>query len=60
MKATIGLLKEMIEKTERSFIMNSIIKYTNTKEGPVPDTDIDLEMIIELNTAIEILENFKK
>ena len=58
MERTIRTLKEMKEKTEKSFIQNSIIANTSIVHSPIPDTKADLEMIIELNQAISILENY--
>lgn len=57
MERIIRTLKEMREKTERSFIDNSLIKRNARLDSPVPDTEADLEMIEELNQAISILEN---
>jgi len=59
MERIIRTLKEMREKTERSFIEKSIIASTAEIVGLRPDTKPDLEMIIELNLAISILEDFK-
>jgi hypothetical protein len=57
MERIIRTLKEMREKTERSFIDNSLIKRNARLDSSVPDTEADLEMIAELNLAISILEN---
>lgn len=57
MERTIKTLKEMREKAERSFIENSIIVHRSKLDSSVPDTKLDLEMIIELNQAISTLEN---
>ena len=57
MERTIRTLKEMREKTERSFIEKSIIVHKVKLDDPIPDAKSDLEMIIELNLAISILEN---
>jgi len=57
METIIRILKEMREKSERSFIENSIIVHTAIPESPIPDTKSDLEMIIQLNQAIAILES---
>lgn len=48
----------MREKAEKSFIENSIIVHGARLDRPVPDAKSDLEMIIELNQAISILENY--
>jgi hypothetical protein len=58
MERTIRALKEMREKAEKSFIENSIIVHGARLDRPVPDAKSDLEMIIELNQAISILENY--
>jgi hypothetical protein len=58
MERTIRTLKEMREKAEKSFIENSIIVHRARLDSPVPDAKADLEMILELNQAISILENF--
>lgn len=57
MERTIRTLKEMREKTEKSFIENSIIVHRARLDSLIPDTKSDLEMIIELNQAISTLEN---
>jgi hypothetical protein len=57
MERIIRTLQEMKEKTERSFIDNSIIVHRARLDSPIPDTKSDLEMIIELNHAISILQN---
>jgi hypothetical protein len=58
MERTIRTLKVLREKTEKSFIENSIIVHMSIIGVPIPDTKADLEMIIELNQAISILENY--
>jgi hypothetical protein len=58
MERTIRTLKVLREKTEKSFIENSIISHTSIVHSPIPDTKADLEVIIELNQAISILENY--
>jgi hypothetical protein len=58
MERTIRTLKVLRKKTEKSFIENSIIVHTSIVHSPIPDTKADLEMIIELNQAISILENY--
>lgn len=57
MERIITTLKEMREKTERSFINNSLITLNAKIGSPIPDTISDLKMIHELNEAIIILEN---
>lgn len=57
MERIIRTLQEMKEKTERSFIDNSIITHNSITDSPIPDTTSDLNMIIELNQAISILQN---
>jgi len=57
METIIRILKEMREKSERSFIENSIIVHTAIPESRIPDTRSDLEMVIQLNQAISVLES---
>ena len=51
------MLKEMKGKEEARFIENSLIKRASLIDSPVPDTDADLERIVELNEAISVLNN---
>jgi hypothetical protein len=57
MERVIKTLKDIREKSEKSFIENSIILHRARLDSPVPDVKADLEIIIELNQAISILEN---
>ena len=57
MKQTIEILKKIRENHEMDFITNSIIKRETLKHCPIPDTEYDLDMIIELTLAIDILQN---
>lgn len=58
MKRTIKTLYEMREQAKKSFIENSIIVHQTQRDGPQPDTNSDLELIIELNQSISVLENY--
>ena len=57
MNRIIEMLKEMKGKEEARFIENSLIKRASLIDSPVPDTDADLERIVELNEAISVLNN---
>ena len=57
MNRIIEMLKEMKGKEEARFIENSLIKKACRIDSTVPDTDADLERIVELNKAISVLEN---
>jgi hypothetical protein len=60
MKHTIDTLKQIYKAHSISFINNSIIKIQSLKDSPIPDTQYDLHIIIELKTAIAILETYNK
>jgi hypothetical protein len=57
MERVINLLEEKMDKLKESFIDNSITVYLSKNDSPIPDTNYDLEMIIELNKAISVLQN---
>ena len=57
MERVIRTLKEMRNKAKEDFINNSIYVRNASPNQPTPDTQSDLEMIIELNQAISTLEN---
>lgn len=57
MNRIIEMLKEMKGKEEARFIENSLIKRASPIDSPLPDTNADLERIVELNEAISVLEN---
>lgn len=57
MERIIETLKEMRQKAERRFIDNSLIKRNALIDSPIPDTEADLEDVVELNEAINVLEN---
>ena len=57
MKQTIEILKKIRENHEIDFITNSIIKRQALNDCPIPDTEYDLDMIIELTLTIDILQN---
>ena len=57
MNRVVRLLKEMRVTEEQTFIKNSLIKRASLLTTEVPNTDSDLEKIVELNEAISVLEN---
>jgi len=60
MEKVIDILKEMREKKKVSFIENSIFIHEAQGSCPVPDTQGDLCLIIELNKAISLLQRSLK
>ena len=57
MRKIIEQLKQQREKAKDTFIENSFIKRDCGIDAPCPDTDADLERIVELNEAISVLNN---
>jgi len=57
MERVIRTLKEMRDKAKEDFICNSIYVRKANPNSPIPDTQSDLDMIIELNQSISCLEN---
>lgn len=62
MEQVIQILKNLREEYKQSFIEKSIMEqetYNNNPfySGPIPNTQHDLQIIIELNKAINTLEN---
>lgn len=57
MRRIIKQLEEQKEKAEKTFVKNCLIKRASPVNSPIPDTDLYLEEVYELNQAISILEN---
>jgi hypothetical protein len=56
MEITIRTLCELRNKAERDFIDASVFIRQSTGYGPMPNAQSHLDTIIELNQAIEILQ----
>ena len=62
MEQVIQVLKNLREEYKQSFVEKSITEQETHNNNPaysnpIPDTQHDLQMIIELNKAISTLEN---
>ena len=57
MEHTIKILTGIKEQMEKEFIENSITCHQALQSSPIPDTNHNLEMVIELRRAIAILES---
>lgn len=58
MDKVIEELKRMKADHERAFLEGHVYLRTRESEGPVPDVSHNLDMIIELSDAIDILNKY--
>lgn len=59
MERIINQLKDELEGAEQQFISNSLIVRATKGDQPIPDTDADLDCIVELREAMHVLRAHK-
>ena len=55
MNDVIEILRKELEYHKKCFIENSIIVRLSKRDQPIPDTSYNLDMIININKAIDTL-----
>ncbi len=60
MERIIKKLNDLLQKEKDIYIENSMIAYNALPDSPIPDIESNLSMIIELHTAINVLNNHMK